>query len=110
MANKMNRFWNFNEAKSTAIIETPVQQMCDARWKLEFESRKRALPAETPCGENTDLPTNAKHFGRAQISNHFATVSPYQTFIANQKVFMVYNKWETIARRIEIPAVDEFDR
>jgi hypothetical protein len=107
--NETDRFGDFNETKSSTVKETLVQQMCYARWKFKTESCERRAIAETLCGENGYRATNTKSFGRAQISNHFQTVSPHQTTVADQKVFMVYKKWKTFVRWIETFAVDEFD-
>jgi hypothetical protein len=108
LTNETDRFWNVDEAKSTALRESVVQQMRYPRWTFEIESYERSA-FETLCGENSYCTINTKSFGRAQISNHFATVSPHQTIIANQKVRTVHNKRETIALRIETHAIDEFD-
>jgi hypothetical protein len=64
---------------------------------------------KTPCGENSDLPTNTESFGRAQILNHFATVRPHQTIVDNQKVIVVYNKWETMIPPMKSLALNELN-
>jgi hypothetical protein len=93
--------------KLTAIQESTVQQMSDVRWTSEIESPERRAFAETLCGENSYLPTSTKSFGKAQISNHFAIVSPNQTIVSNQKVVIVSNKRETISQPIGV--LNEFD-
>jgi hypothetical protein len=107
-ANETDRFWDFNETKSTALIETMVQQLSYARWTFEIESRERRL-IETPRRENSDPPTNTKSFGRAQISNQFATVSPQQAIIPNAKVGTVHNKRKTIVQPTANVALDELN-
>jgi hypothetical protein len=109
LTNETDRVWDFNETKLTTLIETVVQQMCDARWTFEVESREPIVFSETRCAENSDLTTNTKSFGSAQISNQFPTISTHQAIFVNQKVVTVYNKWETFGTRIETFAVDEFD-
>jgi hypothetical protein len=102
LANETDRFWNFDDTKSMAQRESVVQQMRYPRWTFEIESRERRA-VETLCGENSYGPTNTKSFGRAQISDHFATVSPHHKIIANQKVRTAHNKRETISRGKETP-------
>jgi hypothetical protein len=91
LTDEKHRFWEFNETKPPATKETVVQKMRYARWMFKIDSRERRVVAETLCRENSDLPTNTKSFGIAEISNQFATVSPNQTIVANQKVVAVYN-------------------
>jgi hypothetical protein len=88
-ANETDRFWNFDETKSSALIETLVQQMRYARWMFETESSEGTVITETPCSENSDIPINTKSLGKAQISKHFAAVRPHQAIISNQKVVTV---------------------
>jgi hypothetical protein len=109
MANETDRFWDRNKPKSTALRETGIQQMCYVRWEFEIESLERRTAAETQCLEKSELLTNTKSFGRAQISNQFATVSPQQTIIPNQKVAIVYNKWEMSSRWMETLTLDELN-
>jgi hypothetical protein len=104
-----DRFRNFKETKSTALTETALQQMRYTRWTFEIESCERITAAETPFAQNCDLPTNTKSSGRAQMSKHFATVSPYQTIVANQEVAIVDSQRERIVPSIKKVALDEFD-
>jgi hypothetical protein len=108
-ANETGRFWDFKETKPIALTETALQQIRYTRWTFEIETPKRRATAETLGGEKSDLPINTKSFGTAQISNQFATVSPQQTIIPNQKVAIVYNKWEMSGRWIETLTLDELN-
>jgi hypothetical protein len=74
IANEKDRFWDFNQAKSTAAIESVMPQMRYPRWTFEIESRERRAVAETQWRKKSDLPINTNSWGTAQIANHFATV------------------------------------
>jgi hypothetical protein len=104
ITNETDRVWDFNKTKSTALRESLVQQMRYARWTFEIEGRERRVSEKTPRSENSDLPTNAKSLGRAQISNQLAAVNSQQTIGFDKKVVTVYNKRKTTGRRI---AADE---
>jgi hypothetical protein len=76
-----------------------------ATWTFEIESRERPVVGETLCSENSDIGTNTKSVGTPQISNQFATVSPHQAIVPDQKVVTVQSKSRMIVRT----AVEEFD-
>jgi hypothetical protein len=106
-ANETDRVWDFNEAKSTAVIKSMVQQVCYVGWRFKIESRERRAFHETLCPENSYLTAHKNTFGRAQILNHFVTVSPHKKGISNQKVETVDRAKEMI--RQPTRRIDEFD-
>jgi hypothetical protein len=59
-ANERDRFWDFNETKSSAVRESEGQQMRYARRMFEIESCERRVEEEAMGCKNGHFPTNTK--------------------------------------------------